>query len=57
MISITKLFEMFLAPWSSQNKKFKMRKKKLPGTPLLPNRGAFNRIKKLNSKLSNITKR
>ena len=53
MISIKELFENFIAPWSSQNK-FKLKKKKLPGVPLTPNRGALGRIKRMNSKLSNI---
>jgi len=56
MISIRRIFENFMAPWSSQNK-FKMKKKRLPGVPLTPNRGALGRIKKMNSKLANITKR
>jgi hypothetical protein len=47
MISITKLFESFIT-W---------RKKNLPGTPTLPNRGTINKIEKLNGKLkSNIKK-
>ena len=57
MISIRKIFENFMAPWSSQNKKFKMKKKRLPGVPLTPNRGALGRIKKMSGKLANITKR
>jgi len=50
MISIKKLFENFMLP----GKLFGRRKKKLPGVPLTPNRGAFSRIKKMNSKLANI---
>jgi hypothetical protein len=55
MISIRTLFENFRLPWSSQNK-FKLKKKKLPGTPLTPNGGAFNRIKKMSNKLAKINK-
>ncbi len=55
MISIKELFENFMSPWSSQNKfKVRTKKKNLPGVQLTPNRGAFSRIKKMNSKLSNI---
>jgi len=56
MISITNLFENFMRPWSSQNK-FKMKKKKLPGTPTSMLRGSFSRIKKMNSKLEALNKR
>ena len=52
MISIKKLFENFMLP----GKLFGMKKKKLPGTPLAPNRGAFNRIKKMSNKLAKINK-
>ena len=55
MISIRALFENFRNAWSSQNK-IKMKKKKLPSMIAMPNRGALNRIKKMNSKLSNMTK-
>jgi hypothetical protein len=47
MISITKLFENFIT-WH---------KKKLPGTPTLPNRGIVSNIKKLNSKFSTFIKK
>lgn len=56
MISIKKLFENFMTPWHGMKFKVRTKKKKLPGTSLTPNRGAFNRIKKMNSKLANITK-
>lgn len=55
MFSIKKLFENFMTPWSSQNKfKVRTKKKNLPGVPLTPNRGSLGRIKRMNSKLSNI---
>jgi hypothetical protein len=57
MISIRQLFENFMTPWHGMKFKVRTKKKKLPGVPLTPNRGAFSRIKKMNSKLANITKR
>jgi len=56
MISIRNIFENFMTPWHGMKFKVRMKKKKLPGTQLTPNRGAFSRIKKMNSKLSNINK-
>ena len=54
MISIKELFENFLTPWHGMKFKVRTKKKNLPGVQLTPNRGAFGRIKKMNSKLSNI---
>jgi hypothetical protein len=56
MISIKNLFENFMTPWHGIKVKVRTKKKKLPGVPLSPNRGALGRIKKMNNKLANITK-
>ena len=52
MISIKELFENFSLPG-----KFLLRKKKMVSTtPTMPNQKGIGRIKKLNSKLSNMTR-
>jgi hypothetical protein len=56
MISIRKIFENFMTPWHGMKFKVRIKKKKLPGLPLTPNRGSLGRIKKMNSRLSTITK-
>lgn len=50
MISIKKLFETFLLPG-----KFPKLKKTISITPTMPNRKSISKIKKLNSKLANMT--
>jgi hypothetical protein len=52
MISIKQLFENFMTPWHGM--KFRVRKKKLPGTPLTPNRGALGRIKRMKGKFNKL---